>query len=164
MPHAMPDSNTVSSLLGRQRDALKRMLEILEQEYHALEINDLKQFDEAVGNKQLQTTALEGLDRELTQLFSAAADGHGRKTIESFIQGCADGPVKSRLQAVWDELLQTLQRCHEQNRINNRVVESSKIQIRQALDILRGDNAIPRLYSASGRENGHNPGNSLAIA
>lgn len=158
------EARKITPLLQRQQAALQRMLGILQQEYEALKENDLKAFDKAVGEKQLQTRVLEELEthfQPLTKMMDGVID---KKLLNNFIDDMEPGPEKDQLRSTWKEFLVILNNCNEQNLINNRILESSRVNIRQALDILRGETSNPALYSASGKENPDDQGNSLAIA
>jgi flagellar biosynthesis/type III secretory pathway chaperone len=158
------DSNEIAILLGKQRDAMKNMLEILEQEYQALKKNDINLFDTILEKKHLQTRELETLESQLTPLLSLMGGKIDRQQLENYIQNIDNEHAKHAAQTVWEELLGVLKRCNEQNKINHKIIESSRIHIRQALDILRGETGIPRLYSASGKEKTDAHGGSIAIA
>lgn len=151
-------------LLEKQRAALNGMLEILQQEYQSLQENDLETFDNALEKKQTQLVSLQELEKQFQPIIDMMGGSINRTYMEQYIEKLQAGTEKSHMQAVWDQFLSALGACDEQNRINNRVLESSRINIRQALDILRSEVGTTRLYGASGKEDGDSQGNSLAIA
>lgn len=159
-----PEAQKIISLLQQQQAALQQMLGILQREYQALTANDLKAFDKAVEEKQLQARTLEELEHHFQPLIEMMGGTIDKESLDTIINGMELVSEKNQLQSIWEEFLATLNSCDEQNRVNNRVLESSRINIRQALDILRGEISNPALYSASGKENPDDQGNSLAIA
>lgn len=163
-PEKQKTTRQITSLLMQQENALKEMLETMRQEYQALENNDQAGFDRLVEQKASQVQSLEELEARFKPLITMMGGTLSRDFIESFIDAIDNVPDKQQLQSTWEKFLQVLNDCDEQNRINNRIVESSKSNIQQALNIIRGDDGIPKLYSASGRENTDNQGQSLAIA
>lgn len=151
-------------LFEKQEKALNKMLNILNQEYHALENNDRESFDLVLEKKELHAKALEELEKEFSPVIATIGGTIDRKSLENFIDSVQNPPDKQELIAKWENFLAALNKCHEQNMINYRIVESSKVNIQQALNIIRGDTGLPRLYEASGKENTDIQGQSLAVA
>lgn len=159
-----PEAQKIIPLLQQQLVALQSMLEILQHEYHALQENDLEAFDKAVEEKELQVRSLKELEKYFQPLIEMMGGTINKEFIDNFINNMELGPEKDQFQSTWEEFLQALKSCDEQNRINNRIIESSRINIRQTLDILRGEASAPALYGASGKENPDDQGNPLAVA
>lgn len=154
----------LASVFSRQLDGLKNMLYILQQEYAALENNDRKAFDKAVGDKQLQVHALENLDLELKPVLDMTGGSYEKGSIDRLINTLDNTPIKEQLATTWEQLIDALNQCQEQNKINQRIIDASRINIQQTLDILLGENSMPKLYSPSGKQSTASSGHSIAVA
>ncbi len=141
------------------------MLDALKQEYNALKGNDLQAFEQAMDVKLKHLNDLEQKELlslpELEKIIGSPCD---RRQLEAFI-------INSRnpqLVAGWRSLHAALKQCHEQNLLNQRILEASHAQMQQALNLLRGENhgnPSSNTYQDSGKSD-HRPvrGQSIAVA
>lgn len=162
--HTSYNVHELIDLLGRHLKQVKIMLDILQQENTALEKRDLSNFDAIVLRKQQQIRLLEEMEPDLTPihaLIGKPSEGNG---MDSFISKIDNKSIKLQFQSLWNDLRETLTNCDNQNLINNRILQSSRINIQQAIDILRGENSIPNLYGSSGKQDMNKQGQSLAVA
>ncbi len=153
------------TLLETQQQNAVRMLEVLQQECDALKGNDLPAFERAMDAKLKHINDLEQQELsslpELEGIIGSPAD---RRQLEAFI-------INSRnpqLVAEWYSLHAVLKQCHEQNLLNQRILEASHAQMQQALSLLHGENheqLSSQTYRDSGKSD-HRPaqGKSIAIA
>jgi flagellar biosynthesis/type III secretory pathway chaperone len=143
---------------------LDQMHKILETEYQALKNNDLAAFESIQQNKQLQIKKLEDSEPQLLAFVGTLGDGNGKQRLEIIIGYVNDPAIQKPLYSLWKRFQTSLKACHELNRTNNRILEASRINLQQALDILHGNISVPGLYQASGKKAGDPHGQSLAIA
>lgn len=165
MKPATPNINqSLLSLLNEQEQALNSMLDLLREEYQALSATNREMFDEILDRKAVQTKHLEGLEKEYHLILEKIGGVQDKPSLEAYINSTADSSLKKQLHASWKNFLHTLEQCHDQNMVNYRIVEASRTNVQQTLDMLRGDTGLPKLYGASGKQHGDSQGHSLAIA
>jgi len=113
------------------------MLDVLKQEFNALRSNDLQAFEQAMDVKLKHLSDLERQElSSLPELENIIGSPCDRRQLEAFI-------INSRnpqLVAGWKSLHAALKQCHEQNLLNQRILEASHAQVQQALNLLRGEN------------------------
>ncbi|HEB94557.1 MAG TPA: flagellar protein FlgN [Gammaproteobacteria bacterium] len=152
-------------LLEIQQQNAVRMLEVLQQEYDALKGNDRQAFEQAMDAKLKHINDLEQQELssqpELEKIIGSPAD---RRQLEAFIINSKN----PQLVAEWRSLHAALKQCHEQNLLNQRILEASQAQVQQALSLLHGkshEQLSSHTYRDSGKSD-HRPaqGQSIAIA
>lgn len=158
------EAQQVAEFLDRQMPQLEGMLQALQQEHQALAQNDLPAFESALQKKQAHARALEKLEDFLAPLAQIIGGEVSKTALNKFISGLNEAKLREALQARWDQFSKTLHACHEQNRLNHRIVEASRVQLQQALDILRGSSQTPQLYGASGKQAESKHSQPLAVA
>lgn len=164
LPENMTD---LKKVLEQQHIRLAEMLSILHQEHRALTSNDLPSFEDVVQRKHAQVKALEEIQPLLGIVEKAIGGVLSKSTFDAFIQRIPHGQEKTRLESLWKSFQETLQQCNTQNLINNRILSASNINVKQALNILRGNTAanIPDIYGSKGQhQDCNNQRQSLAIA
>ena len=155
---------SVKHLVIANTQALSEMLDILKKEYDVLKGSNYDALEAIINKKSAQATKLEDLEKQMKTMFSMTENNNLLERFDTFLKQVADPSDKKSLQIIWNQLLDTIDQCHEQNRINHRIVEASKTNIQQTLDILRGDSALPKLYGSSGKKDNDQKGHSLAVA
>jgi flagellar biosynthesis/type III secretory pathway chaperone len=152
----------IIGLLQEHHATARQMLAILQQEMTALASNDLAAYDRILEQKQQQANRLESFEQGLSVLEGAIGSP---ATLANFIQ-FVQHPANSPLRPHWQKLQDTLRECQQQNLLNSRIAEASRINTQQALDILRGGtgSANPGVYESSGKTRFNTSGNSLAVA
>ncbi len=160
------DCRNLKAVLEKQHIQLVKMLSILHREHQALVANNLPDFEDAVQQKHQQVKNLEEIQHLLTAVEKTIGGALSKSTFSAFIQRIPSGDKKSQLKEIWDKFQATLEHCDQQNKINNRILNASSINIKQALNILRGNVAVdtPVVYGASGQQQDHMQGQSIAIA
>ncbi len=139
------------------------MLAVLQQECDALKCNDLPAFEQAMDAKLKHISDLEQQELSslpaLEEIIGSPAD---RRQLEAFIINSRH----SQLVAEWRSLHTVLKQCHEQNLLNQRILEASHAQVQQALNLLRGENheqLSSNTYQDSGKSD-HRPAQRASIA
>lgn len=159
----MPSIQTLqhmASVLDGQITEAHRMLDILKREQEALTRNDLAAFERALEQKQQQAGNIDSLEQQLRSPGNIDGVSLTVKQFVSFIEQSGLAPLQSR----WKNLQDLLRQCRQQNAVNQRIVEASRIHIRQSLDILQGKTSTPETYVASGKTRIDPTGRFLAVA
>ena len=151
-------------IIGRQLAETLIMVKILEEEQSALQHSNLQVFETVIQKKHLQTRKLKELESEMASLRHILSRPVSKASIELFIHQTTDKSVKTQLESLWKQLKQALKLCQQQNTINNRIIEASRVSMQQAIDIIRGGNSSPNTYRASGKKDGYSQNHSLAVA
>jgi flagellar biosynthesis/type III secretory pathway chaperone len=160
------DIQNLKAVLEQQHIHLQKMLSILQQEYDALGNNDLPQFEEAVQRKQQQVKNLEKIQPLLDTVERTVGGVLSKSTFTAFIQRMPEGAEKSDMTRLWENFQQTLEKCNLQNKTNNRILTASTLNLKQALNILRGNTDQPAasIYGQTGQQQENMQSHSLAIA
>lgn len=160
------DIQNLKMVLDQQYIHLLKMLSILRQEHQALENNNLLQFEEIVQRKHQQVKNLEQIQPLLNTVEKTVGGVLSKSTFSAFIQRMPTGVEKSDMESLWNKFQKTLEQCNLQNKTNNRILSASAINLKQALNILRGNTEQPtsNVYSKTGYQQDSLQGQSLAIA
>lgn len=139
------------SLLESQRRDAARMAEILKEELQAIKDHDLAAFENCMDVKARHMAHLEQQERDfqpmLQQIIGVPAD---KERVAAYIASSGN----AALQQAWDKLRETLKQCYEQNLLNQRIIEASRAEVQQALNVLRGEQAMPQtggIYQDTGK-------------
>ncbi len=156
----------LKKVLDQQYIHLLKMLTILVQEHQALRNNDLTQFEEIVQQKHQQVKNLEKIQPLLGTVEKTVGGVLSKSTFSAFIQRMQDGEEKSDMEILWNNFQETLKQCNLQNKINNGILNASSINLKQALNILRGniDQPASNIYNKTGQPQDKLQGQSIAIA
>jgi flagellar biosynthesis/type III secretory pathway chaperone len=89
-----------------------------------------------------------------------------KSSFSAFIQRIADNQERVELESLWEKFNETLKQCDLQNKINNRILSASAINVKQALNILRGNTEqdTTNVYSETGQQQDKLQGQSIAVA
>lgn len=160
------DIKNLKTVLEQQHIHLLKMLTILEQEHHALGNNNLDRFEEIVQQKNQQVKNLEKIQPLLGSVEKTVGGVLSKSTLSAFIQRMPDGAEKSDIRLLWDNFQETLKQCNLQNKTNNRILNASTTNLKQALNILRGNTDQPasNTYSKTGQQQDKPQGQSIAVA
>lgn len=147
--------------LEQQHSHILCMLDILNEEHRTLSSTDIGNFERVVVKKQAQVKRLEETKNQLN-LIGDTTGGN----LSSYIERMSEGKNKSHIRNLWDDFQETVDKCRQQNLINNRIMDASSTHLRQSIRILRGDTSesAAGLYGASGQQKNKLQGQSLAIA
>jgi len=160
------DIQNLKNVLDQQHTHLLEMLTILEQEHQALGNNNLTQFEETVQRKNKQVKKLEKIQPMLSTVEKTVGGILSKSTFSAFIQRMPNGEEKYDMEILWSKFQETLKQCNFQNKTNNRILNASSINLKQALNILRGniDQPASNIYSKSGQQQNKLQGQSIAVA
>lgn len=160
------DFQNLKGVLQEQHTHLLKMLDILHQEHQALSSNNLEQFETIVQQKHQQVKTLEKIQPRLDSVEKMIGGVLSKSTFSAFIQRMPDGAAKSSIKTLWTNFLETLEACNLQNKTNNRILSASAINVKQALNILRGnpEQLAENIYGKSGQQQDKMHSHSLAIA
>jgi flagellar biosynthesis/type III secretory pathway chaperone len=160
MMPSIKDLQRVAALLDEHIVEARRMLDILQREQKALASSDLASFERALEQKQQQAGNIDSIERRLQALGNINGAPFTLKSFVRFVEQSGLAPLQSR----WTNLQDVLRQCQRQNLVNHRIVEASRENIRQSLDILHGKTSSPETYVASGRTRIDAAGRFLAVA
>ncbi len=160
------DIHNLKTVLDQQHVHLLKMLTILKQEHQALQNSNLTQFEDIVQQKHQQVKNLEKIQPLLSTVEKTVGGVLSKSTFSAFIQRMPNDEEKSGLETLWNKFQETLQQCNLQNKINNRILNASAINLKQALSILRGNTDQPssNIYNKTGQPQDKPQGQSIAVA
>ncbi|HHI94379.1 MAG TPA: flagellar protein FlgN [Gammaproteobacteria bacterium] len=160
------DIQNLKTVLDQQHIHLLEMLAILQQEHQALGNNNLDQFEIIVKQKNQQIKNLEQIQPLLSTVEKTVGGVLSKSTFSAFIQRMPDGKEKAEMELLWKKFQETLNQCNMQNKINNRILNASTTNLKQALNILRGntDLSTSNIYSKTGQQQDKPHGQSIAVA
>lgn len=160
------DIKNLKIVLDQQHVHLLEMLSILEQEHQALGKNNLIQLEEVVQRKNQQVRNLEKIQPLLSSVEKTVGGVLTKSTFSAFIQRMPDSTEKTGMESLWENFQKTLEQCNRQNKTNNRILHASTINLKQALNILRGNTDQPasNIYGKTGQQQDKPQGQSIAVA
>lgn len=138
-------SDALLSLINGDIDAATTLLQLIDDEYQALQERDLDKLQHLLDSKLPLLQQLEQNGRIRTQALQQAGvspDGEGLALIAQ-ATGNTELPVRA------EALGSLLNRCQEANQRNGRIIRSGQASTERTLDILRGQDT-PRLYDRYG--------------
>ena len=127
-----------------QTQGLRRQLD---DEAAALAANDVETLESAVTAKNASVGKLEQLEQQRQRLLETAGFSGNRYGANACIEWCDEN---DKLAQLWRQLLDEVQTCQRQNSVNGTLVQFSRRNVQQLLDILRGQLPSGRLYDPSG--------------
>ncbi len=142
----MPDAKLLE-LLETDISTSEQLMELLEQEFAALNERKLEQLQQLLDKKQPLLAQLNNNAGQRSTLlrqqgFSADAQGFAQLASQS-----AAGP---QLKQLHDSLNKLIERCQNANMRNGRLIRTNQLSVNSALNIIRGGNNEPSLYDKSG--------------
>lgn len=119
----------------------------LADEAAALAGNNADLLESMVAEKNESVRLLEQLEKQRQKLFDEAGFASNRYGADACIKWCdQDGAVTQ----AWGQLLDEMEVCRHQNRVNGTAVEISRHNVQHLLDLLRGQLQTGRLYDPTG--------------
>lgn len=122
-------------LLEQQRDASRKLLQILIQEHAILSGNDLQELETILAAKQQHMAQLEALSQEYLELTRRLSPDH-KGGIAASLRHC-DPQGAWGLESLWRDVEDLLSQCRDKNNTNGKIIALSHRHIQQALAILR---------------------------
>ncbi|MBI5042214.1 MAG: flagellar protein FlgN [Gammaproteobacteria bacterium] len=153
--------NQLHDLLRTQFDCAGRLHTVLTAEAEALTNRDVDSLERLVGDKHGLIQTFEALELRKRHILDQTGFG-ADQDVEACIDWCDDS---GQLRRGWHLLLERINRCQRQNRINGATLDSSRRHAQQALAILRGQPIAAQLYNPAGATTlNEDSGRSLAKA
>lgn len=120
----------------------------LQDEFRALQDQDMDGLGAAVDNKSRCTNALQDLDVKRLEFCNAAGFEAGPEQMQRMIDWCdADAAVAGR----WQHLLNIAAECVSLNITNGAIIRTRSEHIDTNLSVLRGGSGQPETYSHTGK-------------
>ncbi|MCJ1888210.1 flagellar export chaperone FlgN [Pseudomonas sp. LA21] len=138
-------SDALLSLITGDIDAARQLLQLIDDEYQALQARDLAQLQQLLERKVPLMQQLERNGRERATALQQAGVSVDRQGLEQFAQRSGN----SELLARGDELGALLDQCQDANQRNGRIIRAGQASTGRLLDILRGQDT-PNLYDRRG--------------
>ncbi|NOY66150.1 MAG: flagellar protein FlgN [Gammaproteobacteria bacterium] len=92
-------------------------------------------------------------------LIKSCGFDQGHDGIEACINWCDN---KNALQRKWEQFLSLITSCQSMNQLNGSIVDNGLRAVRQALSLLYGQTNKQQTYNASGQEDQHGLGRTIA--
>lgn len=138
----MPDSPTLLDLFAEDIGHASQLLQLVDEEFQALERRELPVLQQLLGAKQPLMQQLERNGRARAEILREAGVSLDR-------EGLARYARERALLARGDELGELLERCQQANLRNGRIIRANQASTGSLLNILRGQDA-PSLYDSRG--------------
>ena len=143
----------IEQVFIREISCARMLLQSLDLEYDALAKQHADALEEVVREKQERINQLELISRQREKLLAPfkvpAADDDDQATNQYQFGD------NTRLNKLWDELVDIAEKCRDKNRVNGSIVELVSRQSRHALDILHGilpnTSSMSELYDNTGQ-------------
>lgn len=142
----MPDSPTLLDLFAEDIGHANQLLQLVDEEFQALERRELPVLQQLLGAKQPLMQQLERNGRARAEILREAGVSLDREGLARYARERADG---AELLARGDELGELLERCQQANLRNGRIIRANQASTGSLLNILRGQDA-PSLYDSRG--------------
>lgn len=146
----------LDELMGRESECVSRLLAVLQREHDALKVRDSSVLDGVVAEKQALMAELEGCGEERFELLRQAGFMADRTGLEAYLDQ-AEGGLRQRLTAGWEQLQDGLRQCRAQNQTNGMLLESNRHHVKKALAVLTGGQ--PQDVELYDKHGGISPGN-----
>lgn len=141
----MPDTELLN-LLDADIETCTRLLELLEQEFAALNERSLEALQQLLTDKQPLLDILNQHAGKRSRFL--VARGHTADAA-GFLAMASQTPAAGQLQASHDRLHTLMEQCQAANLRNGRLIRANQVSVGNALNIIRGNDG-PSLYDRSG--------------
>lgn len=140
----MTTGQQLASSLRAEVAAVTTVLQILEAEQEALRQRDPERIEQCAADKDRALRQLAALQQDRQSLFQHTAPGSRLGELVSRLDNRAEtGPLQAQLVHLGEQ-------CEALNAANGALIERLQQHARSALNILRGSDNSPDLYSGSG--------------
>lgn len=141
-------ANTFLHTITSEAEALKRFVDLLQLEQHALGIGKTEDLPGLAEQKNQLGTALNTLATERNALLGAQGFAADRSGVESW---CAKHPHEKGVPKVWANILHLAAEARELNRLNGELIHIRMQYNSNALEALRGGSSSFDLYGPDGQ-------------
>lgn len=148
------------ALVARELEHAEHLLELLAKERTTLG-TDGDAIEALANAKAERIEQLEQLHAQRVQLLRQAGCDGSRDGMDLFLRRSRSG---AELRSAWQQLLETISACRDQNQINGIIVESTRRSLRDTLSILQGQQPDDATYGENGYQTSSNLSRSWAKA
>lgn len=143
----MSHSDQLATLLAREVDCLRRLLNTLEQEHAALTTADIDKLENITPAKNAAMAEQAELAAQRARFLTDVHHDPSNEGLQAFI-AANDNPPE--LTASLNALGEYAQQCQQHNRENGRLILQKQQQTQSALNILRQNGSSGPTYSGQG--------------
>lgn len=137
----------LTQLLTKQTSLAQKLLDKLTDEHEVLSSNDSDSLDRVVEQKQVLMQQLETGMTTINHALSEQGFSADISGLDSLLQQL---PENTPLHRQWHKLQELAKQCQEKNMVNGGIVCLKQRHIRQALDILTGNQSSKNTYDKQG--------------
>ena len=142
----------LTQLLLKQTSLAQNLLDKLTDEHKVLSSNDTDSLDHIVEEKQALMQQLETGMTTINHALSEQGFSADISGLDSLLQQL---PENTPLHRQWHKLQKLAKQCQEKNMVNGGIVSLKQRHIRQALDILTGNQSSKNTYDKQGEVDTH---------
>ena len=148
----------LQNLLEQDLSGAQQLDNLLLEERRLLERRDVQNLDGLLGRKAELLASMERNDQARRQLIQECGFEPGRGGLQACCQHLDARQNGRTLENLFEALQNALERCREATTVNANIVHRSRSHNARLINLLRGGEAQPDLYSPGGTE-GPRPGN-----
>lgn len=134
-------------LLSNDIQTCNQLLELLEQEFAALNQRQLDTLQSLLDKKQPLLLGLQQNAAGRAALLQQSGHSNDLAGVQLFAK---NSPLSATLLAQYSELGELIEQCQSANLRNGRLIRANQISVGSALNIVRGNHSEPALYDKSG--------------
>ena len=125
----------------------ERLLDLLQEEDHALRRTDADDIDRISAAKQTLIREIESHQRALDRFLAASNLPAGPPGMQAYLETLPDDAPE---RAAWKEIQALAGQCRDRNEVNGGVLALSRQHVQQALQILKGSPETGPIYGRNG--------------
>ena len=150
MSHPTPENarKQIVEIIGNSVYHALGLKESLQDEFAALEAQDMDALRVAVDNKSSCVAALQTLEQQRKDFCIGAGFESGPEQMEQLAEWCDEDEV---LANCWQHLMDIAVECNAMNLTNGAIIRARQQQIEAGLAVIRGGAQDPGVYGRSGR-------------
>lgn len=134
------------NVLRQEAEEVERLLEALNREHEVLLSRDTDAISAVVAEKEEALGRLNALAGQRKALLKQAGYSDDKAGFSAFLESDSSGTMTE----LWHSLEEGLRACQQQNQINGMMLESSRQQTEQMLQLLLGHGHKTELYDQRG--------------
>ena len=150
MSHPTPETarKQIVEIIGNSVYHALGLKESLQDEFAALEAQDMDALRSAVDNKSKCVAALQTLEEQRRDFCIDVGFESGPEQMEQLAEWCDEDAVLSNC---WQHLMDIAVECNAMNLTNGAIIRARQQQIEAGLAVIRGGTQDPGVYGRSGR-------------
>ena len=159
----MTNNTSIKVCLEDEVTYANHLLELLIAERDALSKSDGDALEAIAKQKSQVAEQLEtSTERRNKHVFEET--GQEVTNLQDYIDTSVSADNQPALKLLWEQLLEQLKQCREQNLLNGSVLDSSQRSIKQAIALLQGQGQAGELYGRAGKKLSSDSTHSLTHA